>query len=155
MGQRTKKKVSLKDNDWKELFPGEEFKIGSTSLILEPLSLKGLSFVIDKISRISESISKLEISFSDLKGSDFIKLTGLVHLIVLEAPEILAEMSGLESDDIKEIPLDKAVELFIKCLDINILSQESLIKNFKELGVKIEKFAGIESSPQMNLDSEV
>lgn len=61
----------------------------------------------------------------------------LVALIISDAPEILSELSGLDVDDITRLPIEKAVDLFGVCLEVNLASKEGLIKNFKGLGEKV------------------
>lgn len=142
---KRKDRVKLGDDDWKVLFPGEDFAIGSTTLRIEPLSLKGLSVVVDKLSRIIHQVVELDIDLDHLER-DADKIVNVVHLVVNEAPEILSEMSGLDKDDVAGLPIDLAVDLFNKCLDVNIASQESLTKNFKSLGDRLVKFMGSPTS---------
>lgn len=136
-----KERVKLKDSDWTVLFPAEDFPIGSTVLELTPLSLRGLAAVIRKITAIITKVSHLDLDMGNLQN-DAEKLVGLVDLILTDAPEILAEMSGLDTSDVQQLPLDIAVQLFDACLDVNLRSQESLAKNFQGLGAKVAKFMG-------------
>ena len=136
-----KERIKLKDSDWAVLFPAEEFVIGSTTLELIPLSLSGLATVIRKITTIITKVSALELDMNNLQ-SEAEKLVELVSLILSDAPEILAEMSGIEVTDIQQLPLDMAVRLFDACLDVNLRSQESLSKNFQGLGANVAKFMG-------------
>lgn len=155
MSRSTKKITKLKEDDWNDLFPGQEFTIGTTSFFIEPLGLKSVALIMNKVSSIAIDIARLDVSMADFKDGSIVKIASLVHLIVLEAPEILSEMSGLDSEDVKDLPIDIAVELFNKCLDVNLQSKESLLKNFKELGVKLEKFMGAEEAlPEQIQDSE-
>ena len=136
-----KDRVKLKDSDWAVLFPAEDFPIGSTTLELIPLSLHGLAAVIRKITNIITKVSALDLDMNHLQN-DAEKLVELVSLILTDAPEILAEMSGLDTSDVQQLPLDMAVKLFDACLDVNLRSQESLAKNFQGLGAKVAKFMG-------------
>lgn len=133
--------VKLKESDWEVLFPAEDFKIGETTLELIPLSLAGLATITRRLTQMVDKVVALELSLDSLT-SEAGKIVQLVALILGDAPEILAEMSGVDLDDIKRLPLDVAVSLFSACLDVNLRSQESLLKNFKGLGGKVAKFMG-------------
>ena len=142
-----KERVNLKTSDWEILFPVEDFKIGSTVLELKPLSLNGLAAVIRKITSIIDKITMLEIDLNNFQANAG-KIVELVGLILSDAPDVLSEMSDLDVEDIKRLPLDTAVSLFDKCLDVNLRSQESLTKNFQGLGVKVAKFMGSKTTVQ-------
>jgi hypothetical protein len=131
--------VKLKESDWEVLFPAEDFKIGSTTLELTPLSLSGLATITRRLTNVVDKVTALELNLDSLT-SEVGKIVQLVSLILGDAPEILAEMSGLDLEDIQRLPLDIAVGLFSACLDVNLRSQESLVKNFKGLGGKVAKF---------------
>lgn len=131
--------VKLKESDWEVLFPAEDFKIGSTTLELTPLSLSGLATITRRLTNVVDKVTALELNLDSLT-SEAGKIVQLVALILDDAPEILAEMSGLDLEDIQRLPLDVAVGLFSACLDVNLRSQESLVKNFKGLGGKVAKF---------------
>lgn len=133
--------AKLKESDWEILFPAKDFVLGSTSLELTPLSITGLATVIRKVTLIIDKVNLLEIDFNNFQ-TQVGKIVELVALILSDAPDILSEMSGLDVDDVKRLPLDVAVSLFDACLDVNLSSQESLAKNFKGLGAKVAKFMG-------------
>ena len=136
---RTKETVQLKDSDWDTLFPGEQFKIGSTELNLQPLALEDISLILKKVTMITSQLSELELSLEDLTGNS-LKIVQLVELVVEEAPEILSQMSGLSTADVRSLPLATAVELFNAALDVNIQSQQDLLKNFKGLAARFQTF---------------
>ena len=143
---KTKVKVRLKDTDWEALFPGEDFVIGSTTITIIPLSLKSIAAITAKLAKIGGSISKLGVSLSQVdaelnkEANTILGLVDVVSTLLSEAPEILSEMSGLHTEDVQGLPLDTAVQLFAKCLDVNISSQEELVKNLKSLGSKFGQF---------------
>lgn len=143
---RNKQKIRLKDNDWDALFPGEDFKIGSTIIVITPLSLKAIAAVASKLATIGTSISKLGVTVSQIdaelnkEANAILGLVDVVGTILNEAPDILSEMSGLAEEDVQNLPIDVAVKLFTKCLEVNINSQEELVKNLKSLGTKFGQF---------------
>ncbi len=143
----SKKIVKLQASDWDVLFPSEPFTINTTTFEVAPLSISGLSAVMKKTTKIIDKVVALDIDINNLSGNAG-KIAEVVSLILLEAPEILTEMSGLDTEDVMQLPLDTAVELFNHCLDVNLKSQESLTKNFKGLGERVVKFMGNRSQIQ-------
>jgi len=131
--------VKLKESDWEVLFPAEDFKIGDTTLELTPLSLSSLATITRRLTSVVDKIGALDLNLENIT-SEAGKIVQLVALILGDAPEILAEMSNLDLNDVQRLPLDTAVALFSACLDVNLRSQESLVKNFKGLGGKVAKF---------------
>ena len=130
---RRKKKIKLGEDDWSQLFPGEKFEIAGTTLIIEPMDLKTLSSVLKKVGTVMDSFPKVDIG-SALAGKENSSMLDFISKIVEDVPEVLSDMSGLDQDDVLKLPLDIGVELFAKCLDVNLKAKESLLKNLKKLG---------------------
>lgn len=144
---RNKPQVKLQDSDWDALFPGEDYTIGSTTFKIVPLSVEDLSIVLKRISTITNQLATLEMQVKDFAEGEESRpvdsgerILRLVQLIVEEAPDILSQMSGLDVEDIKGLPITAAVDLFNKVLDVNIKSQDDLVKNFKGLADRFKKF---------------
>ena len=130
---RKKKKFKLGENDWAQLFPGEEFEIAGTTLSIEPMDLQTLAHVLKKISTVMEAFPKVEVG-DVLAGTTNSSMLDFISKIVEDVPEVLSDMSGLDEEDVLRLPLDVGVELFAKCLDVNLKAKESLLKNLKKLG---------------------
>ena len=101
--------------------------------------------------RIASEVTKLNFTAENFTSEESVGMIQLVGLIIKQAPEILSDMSGVAVADIKGLPLAPAVELFNQCLDVNIESQDSLLKNFKELGTKFQKLTQAEAPTRMKL----
>lgn len=129
-------KVKLREDDWAALFPQQPFMVGTTTLYLKPLSLSGIAKTMTHLKLISKKIQDSGIDLLNFQPN-LETITCLVAIVLTYAPEILSEMSGLDVEDVQQLPLDLAVNLLSVCLDINIKSQDGLIKNFKRLGEKV------------------
>ena len=146
-------KVRLKSEDWTSLFPGQDYQIGSTIIRLKPLAISAIARITNRLAKIGATVDGLNLSVdqfdAELSGTAKTGLTSgiasLAGVILTEAPEILSELSGVHEDDINELPLSLAVDLFTKCLEINIESQEDLVKNLKSLGKKFNQFLNPET----------
>lgn len=130
---RNKKKFKLGANDWDQLFPGEEFVIAGTTLMIEPMDLRTLSHVLKKIGSVMDSFPKVNLADA-LEGSNNGAMLEFISKIVEDVPDVLSEMSGLDEEDVLRLPLDVGVELFTKCMEVNLQAKESLLKNLKKLG---------------------
>ena len=141
---KAKTKVRLNDEDWQALFPGDDFVIGTTTMQIVPLSIASIAKITARLSVIGTGIDKLNLAASDIDtaitSGATSQVVDLVNIILTQAPDILSEMSDLHIEDTKNLPLGIATELFLKCLEVNIDSQESLVKNLKSLGTKLGQF---------------
>jgi len=155
MARQTKQKVRLQDSDWAALFPNKKYTIGATEVEITPLSIEELASILDKLSLISDKIQDnipAPVEGADEATQTSLTILALLRIIMQESPDILSDMSGLDVEDIKSLPLDKALDLFNFCLDVNIESQDSLIKNFNGLGDRISQFMGTKvTSPQTRI----
>ena len=142
MSKPIKTKVNLKDSDWAALFPSKTYTIGTTSLEITPLSIEELASVLDKITLISDKIQDSDLSDISDGVKTSLTVLNLVKIVMDYSPDILSDISGIELEDIKALPLDKALDLFNFCLDVNIESQTSLTKNFQGLTSRMKKFMG-------------
>lgn len=116
--------MKLNQDDWKMLFPCKTCLIGTTKLEIKPLSLKD----IPKIMVYSRDI------LEKIKGEDFSTKTFFKILLhVAESPEIISLMSGLDIEDVKNLPIDVFTSLATECIKINIGSGENLLKNLTAL----------------------
>jgi hypothetical protein len=146
MAKPAKQKVKLQDSDWEQLFPGKSFTIASTQVDIVPLSLQEISVVLAKLSDLANSLDSLNLTTAVVEEGVTpeagLNILNLVSIIMDESPDILSDMSGVDVEDIKSLPLGTAVELFTFCLEVNIDSQESLVKNLSKLGDKVATFTG-------------
>ena len=141
MSKPTKTKVQLKDSDWAALFPSKPYTIGTTSVEIEPLSIQELAAILDKITLISDKIQENTSTSDDVSGiSSSVTVLNLVKTVMEYSPDILSDISNIALEDIQSLPLDEALSLFNFCLDVNIESQDSLIKNFQGLTERMQKF---------------
>lgn len=121
--------VKLKQNDWEVLFPAEYYPLGSTKLEIRPLSVNKLPEVVRDIKKIIEALSKSDITL----GTASDNIATLVKIVVSEAPGLISVMSGLDAEDVGNLPMSIAIDLATKCMQVNIADQESLIKNLTAL----------------------
>lgn len=162
-------KVTLKDSDWAALFPTDEFELlEGVVLYLQPLSVKQLGFVIDKLSTIldearktfestpntpteldpeQEELSRL-LSIAGSEWRDASNIVDVAYMVVKKAPEIVSEMSGLDKSDVERLPINKAVELFNACVETNLKDKERLSQNLGKLARNLGSFTGGQIQPE-------
>lgn len=155
MARESQKKVSLDQADWDVLFKSKEYAIGNTILKIYPLSLEELISVVKTFAVIQKEASTLQELVTpryneagDLIPKDSSILENLAQVILEKAPSILSTMSGLDVKDVVSLPLLEAVKLFNACVDVNLESQEDLVKNLKALGQKVSSLTGAQSDTQ-------
>lgn len=73
MSEDDVKKVSLTQDDWEMLLPSEEYKLGKTTLTIEPLGIKVLAKVLKKLESIITTWKDVILDKSEVQAQEFIK----------------------------------------------------------------------------------
>jgi len=121
--------------DFDSLFPGKVFKIKDQEITIYPLNIQQISYVIKKVNTLIPEFEKKNISFDNLGTPE--NMFNMVSIIMDNAPEILSELTGIEEESIKKLPVSYAIELFSTALEVNIESKDDLQKNFNGLSKKM------------------
>jgi len=132
-------RIRLATTDWDEIFLVETYKIGKTLIPIKPLGMEDLAIVAQIISQVREEIiAKWPTNTKNKTISEVIAdvMPAIISVIQIEIPEALERLSNIAKEDIIKLPATIALDLTIKCLDINLGSMESLSKNFMALIVK-------------------
>ena len=136
---KSNKRQRIKDEDWNILFPGKEIMIGTTPITIKPLSVDQFTTVLRRITthqgRIVERFKKEKINLTNFDSPE--NKLKLVSMIMDIVPEALADAANIDVDDTKRLPFHKALEILEAVLDVNIESQEGLVKNLKSLAEKM------------------
>ena len=121
--------------DFDSLFPGKVFKIKDQEITIYPLNIQQISYVIKKVNTLIPEFEKKNIYFDNLGTPE--NMFNMVSIIMDNAPEILSELTGIEEESIKKLPVSYAIELFSTALEVNIESKDDLQKNFNGLSKKM------------------
>ena len=135
---RKKNKVKLGTDDWNELFPGEFYKIATTELTIEPLALRPLNKILKKLGSVMEQLPQISVD-DMMSGTGNAQVLKFISAVIAELPDVLSEMSGLDEEDVLDLPLVQSVDLFVKCIEVNLAAKDSLLKNLKKLGEGISQ----------------
>ena len=122
----------LTDDDWSDLIPCKDFKLGKTVLVIEPLGIASLAKFTVQIKAIFKQVGARGISAEDIDSPE--GMSTLFEVAVIQAPELLEMASGLHRKDIARLPIGTALGLLKEVIEINIQSQDSLVENLKSLG---------------------
>ena len=109
-----------------------EHKLGKTVLTIEPLGFTDLAKFTVKIKAIFSSVGEKGISANEVESPD--GMIAMFEAGMEHAPDLLEMATGLHRDDIAKLPLGPAVALLRAVIEVNIDSQESLLKNLRALG---------------------
>ena len=83
-------KVTLNSEDWLALFPETNFKIGTTTLRLMPLTVSTVARVLKQLSGISSLLVEEGLTLKDLSRDNVPAIITLVSVIMAQAPGILS-----------------------------------------------------------------
>ncbi len=131
------------NNTRQSLFPGTVLKIGDTSVTIRPLSISQIATISTKTKAFLSALKEKGVTFENYSsGSNLIEV---VVTLLKDFPDILAEASNIELEDLQSLPIEIIVEIVEAVIDINLKSKDTLEKNFKSL---TEKFTGLTDSIQ-------
>lgn len=134
MEPRTKSRIRLKI-DIDALLPGDELMIGNESITIRPLSIVQYKLIVGKIRSFLDYMKVKGITGDNYKETE--SLISIAEIVIEKFPDLLAEISNIDEEDLQELPIDIIVALIDKCLDVNLKSKDSLLGNFKSLIGKV------------------
>ena len=129
------KKVKL-NLDFDALFPGQIYKIQNQEINIQPVNVTQIAYIIKKFKSIIPILKKENITFDNYNKPD--NIITIINIIFENIPEILSELTGIELESIKKLPLDIIVDIFNVAMEVNIESKDSLEKNFRNLTQKMQ-----------------
>ncbi len=134
--------IKLSETDWEQLIKGREFRLGSTSLLIEPLSIGAITKLTIRFRGLFKAISESSITADNIESLE--SLTELFTIIVNNAPEILEAACGLDKEDIRRLPLATGVCLLRDVIEVNMESQQDFVGALESLGKLIAPPAKVE-----------
>lgn len=144
-------KISLTDKDWELLIPVTQYKIGETSLALRPVNLEEVADVLKLIEGSKQYFKDHNINSKNYhKPAQLLAIT----MLVLETiPQIISECTALNVEDVKRLPLEPAVQLVAKLIEINEKSKDGLVKNLTALANRITSLITVGESETLPVSS--
>ena len=130
MKERTRLKIDLD-----AILPGDQFQIGSESVLIRPLSLVQYKVIIGQVKSLAAYLKEHGVDQKNWKETD--NIIFIAETVIEKFPDLLAEVSGIHEDDLQELPLEIIVALIDKCMEVNMKAKDSLLGNFKSLIGKI------------------
>lgn len=121
--------------DLDALLPGEEFRIGTQSITIRPLSVSQYRLIFGKIKSLMDYLKEKGIDGTNYQKQE--NFLVVAEVILEKFPELLEEISNIAVEDLQQLPIDIIVPLIGACLDVNLKSKESLLGNFKSLAGKM------------------
>jgi hypothetical protein len=117
--------------DLDAILPGDEFKVGNSSVTIRPLSIFQYKLIIGKIKALIEVLQEKGITGENYKETK--NIMTIAEIVMSEFPDLLEEVSNIAVEDLNQLPLEIIIALIDKCLDVNLKAKESLLGNFKSL----------------------
>jgi hypothetical protein len=129
--------------DLEALFPGDTLKIGGTVINIRPLGVLQLSLISKKLKGFLQILSEDGVTWENYNQTE--NIIKIASILLEQFPEILAEASNIDDEDLKELPLEVIVQVLDKVIEVNLKSKSTLEKNFKSLTEKLGITAKAES----------
>lgn len=142
------RKIRLSQTDWEMLLPGRVLTFGTTMLEIRPLGLEDFAGIIRRVTVIKDDLVVAGINLENYsQGEGLMKLT---TLLVDKIPDVLSDATDLVIEDIKKLPLSSVMSLISAVIEVNIESQEGLLKNFGTLAENVSALVGSISGKPLN-----
>lgn len=134
--------IELSDDELDNLLPTENFKLGTREITLRPLVLEDWPPLISSIQKILLNFVSNGISQNNWED----RLPHVFSILLENAPEVLEKVSGISRNTLKRMPTEPSIELFTKCLRLNIQDRERLAKNLEAL---LDQIGSLSGNPKM------
>lgn len=126
--------VKLSPADWEQLLGGKAHTLGSTELVLRPLSLSDFADVLTLLEPLRADFTEEEITTDNIRE----KIVPLAALLIRKAPAVLAKATSLRQEDVQRLPIKAVVPLLSDALEVNLGSIEQLRKNWDSLVQRVQ-----------------
>lgn len=118
------------------LFPGKAIKIGTSGVVdIKPLSIVTLASVVRQIKSIGPILLEKGVTWDNYNEPQ--NLFIIVEVIMDSVPTLMEQLTDIDIEDIKQLPVEAIVSLLTGVIDVNIQSKDELEKNFKSLAGKL------------------
>ena len=114
-----------------KLFPSKEFTIGDDNITLRPLCLAQWIALFGKLNVIIQKCDEKGITLENYKEKE--KAFQLFQIIIIDFPEFIEEVTGIERASLEELPPDILIGLIVAVIEINLASEDEFQKNFNSL----------------------
>lgn len=117
------------------LLPGKTVTIGNEAIDIKPLSIVTIASVVRQVKALGGLFSEEGVTWENYNTPQ--SLFSIVTIIMDATPSLMEELTDIDINDIKQLPLEAVVTLFTAVIDVNIQSKEALEKNFESLAGKL------------------
>jgi len=107
--------IKLSDKDWEILLPAKPFKIGTQTIYLRPLTIEQISRGIAELNALREELVKRGIDAENYQ----VRLPEVFECVLDHALGLLAEITGIEAEDLRRLPVSVGVALLEAILEAN------------------------------------
>ena len=135
--------------DFSSLFPSETFDVmEGCSVEIKPMSLVQFASVSKQLKTFLTSLKEKGVHFSPVLSSDgeviqpinFNTPENIIEIAstaLTNFPELLEETSGINKEDLEQLPLDIIINLIDVIIIVNLKSKDKLLGNWRSLVGKI------------------
>jgi len=107
--------IKLSDKDWEILLPEKPFKIGTQTIYLRPLTIEQISRGIAELNALREELAKRGIDAENYQA----RLPEVFECVLEHALGLLSEITGIEAEDLRRLPISIGVALLEAILEAN------------------------------------
>jgi hypothetical protein len=125
----------------KELIPSKNVDVYGETVCIRPLTLEKVGLLVPKLQSHLSALTELNVTLDTISGeNNGAVILDLVSYFVTNGVDVLEDMSGVEAEVFKVIPIDKSVDIITAVIEINSDSAENLLKNWDSLAKILGKY---------------
>jgi len=131
MSESKQDKRKLTDEDWDLLLPGKEVKLGNTRIEVKPLGFQEFVRTVRRLGEVREQLAGEGLTLENFNEPQ--NLLKLVGVVMDEIPELMSDVLCVEQADLELVPVTVMVDVARTVIEVNVKSQEGLLKNLTAL----------------------
>jgi len=125
--------MSLLENI-KDLIPSKVVDVYGTSVHIRPLTIERIGLLIPKFETHWSNLNELGVDLDSLTSKNNKPVVfKLVSYFVKNGVDVLEDVTGLDKEVFKNLPIDKSVEIITAAIEVNAKSADNLLKNWTSL----------------------
>ena len=120
-----------------DIFPQQKVKVGTGSIVLKAMPFGTLVSIIAQLKELGATLKEQGVTWDNYQEQEFTMKAAIT--IVEEFPELLSEVTTIDIESLKAIPLDVLVEIISATVEVNMSAKDKFIKNFQSLTGNFQK----------------
>lgn len=127
--------ITLSPTDFALLNQGRAVKLGEKTIVISPADLGTIRAILPMLISMKEILAERGVHWTDALNQP----VHLAEVLLDQLPELLGMLTGLRAADIRILPAGKAMEIAAACVEVNLDSFDTMLKNSRALAARVKQ----------------